>query len=168
LLQGALDAFVSKLSFDARTGTLSLAYSTYLGGSGNDGAAGIAVDARGNAYVTGETASPDFPLAHPLPTNSVLQGRADAFVSKLSFDARTDTLSLAYSIYLGGSGVDFSDAIAVDAWGNAYVTGRTDSIDFPLAHPLRANSVLRGFDEDAFVAKIGTLWFEDRDDDDGR
>jgi Beta-propeller repeat len=75
---------------------------------------------------------------------------------------------LVYSTYLGATGFDEGHAIAVDAWGNAYVTGRTDSIDFPLAHPLRANSVLRGFDEDAFVAKIGTLWFEDRDDDDGR
>ena len=65
----------------------------------------------------------------------------DAFVSKLSFDARTDTLALAYSTYLGGNDLDQGSGIAVDAWGNAYVAGSTDSSDFPLAHPLPANSV---------------------------
>jgi hypothetical protein len=95
----------------------------------------------------------DFPLAHPLPTNSVLRGFQDAFVSKLSFDARTATLELAYSTYLGGSTADTGYGIAVDAWGNAYVTGQTGSADFPLAHPLPTNSVYGGAG-DAFVVKI--------------
>jgi len=164
VFRGVDEAFVSKLSFDARTATLSLAYSTYLGGSGGDVGLGIAVDRWGNAYVTGQTQSADFPLAHPLLANSVFRGVDDAFVSKLSFDARTATLSLAYSTYLGGSDFDSGRGIAVDAWGNAYVTGQTRSVDFPLAHPLPANSVLRGGD-DAFVVKIRTLRFENKDRD---
>ena len=143
VFRGVQNAFVSKLSFDARTGTLSLAYSTYLGGSNFDSGQGIAVDARGNAYVTGLTESSDFPLAHPLPTNSVFRGVPNAFVSKLSLDARTGTLSLAYSTYLGGSVLDRGAGIAVDGWGNAYVTGNTESPDFPLAFPL-ATASLRG------------------------
>jgi Beta-propeller repeat len=169
ILRGFANAFVSQLSFDTRTATLSLAYSTYLGGSSNDFdyGNGIAVDSHGNAYVTGIAVSPDFPLAHPLPTNSGLLGGQDAFVSKLSFDARTATLSLAYSTYLGGSSFDFGSGIAVDARGNAYVVGVTDSSDFPLAHSL-PTSVSRG-SQSAFVAKIRTEPFgdKDRDVDDG-
>ena len=152
-LRGGQDAFVSKLSFDARTATLSLTYSTYLGGSGFDVGYGIAVDSHDNAYVTGVTQSSDFPLAHPLSTNSILRGSANAFVSKLSFDARTTTLSLAYSTYLGGSGYDYGNGIAEDAWGNAYVTGHAQASDFPLAHPLSTNSILRGLGN-AFVSKL--------------
>jgi hypothetical protein len=168
VLRGVGNAFVSKLSFDARTATLALAYSTYLGGSSSGGegdiGSGIAVDAWGNAYVTGLTQSSDFPLAHPLPTNSVLRAFENAFVSKLSFNARTGKLVLAYSTYLGGSSDDAGAGIAVDAWGNAYATGSTRSSDFPLAHPLPTNSVFRGSD-DAFVVKIRTLRFEDKDRD---
>jgi beta-propeller repeat-containing protein len=154
ILRGSVNAFVSKLSFDVRTDTLALIYSSYLGGSGDDDDGfGIAVDSRGDAYVTGETGSPDFPLAHPLPTNSGLRGFANAFVSKLSFDARSGVLALAYSSYLGGSGFERGNAIAVDDWGNAYVTGITSSPDFPLAHPLPTNNALRGT-EAAFVSKL--------------
>jgi Beta-propeller repeat len=153
-LQGGRDAFVSKLSFNNTTSTLSLAYSTYLGGSGGDYGFGIAVDASGNAYVTGITISPDFPTVHPLPApNNALQGGVDAFVSKLSFDSASSTLSLAYSTYLGSGGED-GFGIAVDASGNAYVTGETSSSDFPTVHPLPApNNALQG-GGDAFVAKI--------------
>ena len=144
-----------------------LGYSTYLGGSGFDIGRGIAVDAWGNAYVTGETQSADFPLAHSLLSNSVLRGSANAFVSKLSFDARPPTLTLAYSTYLGGSGLDRSLGIAADARGNAYVTGGTQSTDFPLVNPLPApNNALQG--QDAFVAKIRMLRFQDRDADENR
>jgi hypothetical protein len=158
VLRGSADAFVSKLSFDAKTATLTLTYSTYLGGSSFDAGNSIAVDARGNAYVTGQTDSADFPLAHPLATNGVLQRSAKAFVSKLSFDDRTATLTLAYSTYLGGSRGDQGDGIAVDARGNVYVTGTTNSADFPLAHPLATNSALRG-SANAFVSKLS---FDDR------
>ncbi len=144
ILRGLGNAFVSKLSFDKRTSTLSMAYSTYLGGGAYDIGSGIAVDTWGNAYVTGRTQSSDFPLEHPLPTNSLLRGVENAFVSKLAFDTRTATLSLAYSTYLGGSFYDDGYGIAVDARGNAYVTGSATSSDFPLAHALPSNSALQG------------------------
>ena len=157
-LQGGSDAFVSKLTFDSTTGTLSLAYSVYLGGSINDEGNGIAVDSSGNAYVTGDTGSPDFPLVHSLPApNNALKGSLNAFVSKLSFDSVTSTLFLAYSTYLGGRGGTFGDSgsgIAVDSAGNAYVTGSTGSPDFPLLHSLPApNNALQGV-RDAFVSKL--------------
>ena len=154
-LQGSQDAFVSKLRFDERSGTLALAYSTYLGGSSIDSGQGIAVDLFGNAYVTGDTQSRDFPLVRPLPApNNALQGSDDAFVSKLRFEAWTGTLSLAYSLYLGGSGFDQGIAITVDRAGSAYVAGWTQSSNFPLVHPLAApNNAYQGYD-DVFLTKI--------------
>src|SRR6202022_3421923 len=104
---------VSKLTFDGRTATLTLAYSTYLGGTGGDRGDGIAVDARGNAYVTGTTNSTDFPLAHPLAGHMALRGSGNPFASKLGFDVKTATLSLIYSTYLGGSDLDRGNGIAV-------------------------------------------------------
>jgi hypothetical protein len=167
-LRGFQNAFVSKLSFNDRNPTLALAFSTYLGGSGFlDAGNGIAVDARGNAYVTGTTNSADFPLAHPLTINRIFQGFDDAFVSKLSFDNRTAKLKLAYSTYLGGSSFDAGDGIAVDARGNAYVTGGTQSTDFPLVHPLPApHNALKG--QDTFVAKIRMERRRDGDSDEDR
>ena len=115
-------AFVTKLN---PTGS-GLVYSTYLGGSGGETGNAIAVDAAGSAYVTGYTYSMDFPTTpgafHPTP--GVV---ADAFVTKLNLDGS----GLAYSTYLGGSGGDAGYAIAVDAGGNAYVTGSTGSVNFP-------------------------------------
>ena len=106
LCEGAADAFVSKLSFDARPARsrwstpLTWAAAARLT-TGN----GIAVDSR-QRLRDRDHHSPDFPLAHPLPTNTPYQGSQNAFVSKLSFDARAATLTLAYSTYLGGSGSD--------------------------------------------------------------
>jgi len=139
---GVSDAFVSKL--DA-TGS-ALLYSTYLGGSGRDGGSGIAVDADGSAYVTGQTTSTDFPTVNPLQAAS--GGGADAFVSKL--DAAGS--ALVYSTYLGGSGGDGGAGIAVDAAGSAYVSGSTSSTNFPTANPLQAAS--GGGLTDAFVSKL--------------
>jgi hypothetical protein len=154
-LQGNQNAFVSKISFDSATSRLSLAYSAYLGGSGGDTGTGIAADADGNAYVTGFTGSANFPVVHSLPApNNGLQGASTAFVSKLSFDSATSTLSLAYSSYLGGSGGDSGAGIAVDAQGNAYVTGQTGSLNFPTVHPLSTpKSALQG-GQYAFVSKL--------------
>ena len=144
-------AFVSKLSFSGST--LSLAYSTYLGGSRPDEGNAIAVDSSGNAYVTGLTESTDFPTVNPLAApNNALQGFVNAFVSKLSFSG--STLSLAYSTYLGGSHIDEGLGIAVDSTGNAYVTGFTQSANFPMVNPLPApNNALQGF-QNAFVSKL--------------
>ncbi len=104
------------------TGT-SLLYSTYLGGSVQDGGNAIAVDSSGNAYVTGFTQSADFPTANPLQAS--LAGKNNAFVAKLNPTGS----ALVYSTYLGGNDQTYTDAglgIAVDSSGNAYVTGQTD------------------------------------------
>jgi len=106
----------------------ALVYSTYLGGSGRDEGSGIALDASGNFYVTGETSSSDFPVKAPFQLH---KGGNDAFVAKLNpngFGAE----SLVYSTYLGGgTGQDYRTSIAVDSVGDAYVTGITHSADFP-------------------------------------
>jgi hypothetical protein len=137
---GGNDVFVAKLN-SAGTG---LVYCTYLGGSGDDQAYGIAVDATGAAYVTGATESHDFPVVHPLQSN--LAGGRNAFVLKLSPAGN----SLAYSTYLGGSSSDSGNGIAVDATGAAYVVGDTTSLNFPASGWQRAN---RG-GQDAFAAKV--------------
>jgi hypothetical protein len=118
---GAADAFVTKLSPAG-----SIIWSTYYGGSGHEQARGIAVDAHGDAYITGVTDSANLPRDN---NNYSLQAEkgstsfTDAFVAKLSADG-TDLL---YSTYLGGWRPDTGDAIAVDAQGSAYVTGNTGS-----------------------------------------
>ena len=135
------DAFVTKLNAAGS----ALVYSTYLGGSGHDVAFGIAVDTSGNAYLTGFTNSSDFPTASPFQAANA--GGDDAFVTKLNAAGS----ALVYSTYLGGSGRDFGFDIAVDTSGNAYLTGFTDSSDFPTASPFQAANA---GDFDAFVAKI--------------
>jgi len=114
-------AFVTKLS-----PTLTMVYSTYLGGSGSETGNGIAVDSSGAAYVTGETSSTDFPTLGALQSGFG-GGAGDAFLTKLNANGQT----LVYSTYLGGSGEDAGYGIAVDAGNNAYVTGTTASTDFP-------------------------------------
>ena len=144
---GNEDAFVAKLN---PTGS-ALVYSTYLGGSGLDQGNGIAVDSSGNAYVTGYTGSTDFPTMTPLQPANSSGGDYDAFVAKLNPTGS----ALVYSTYLGGSGWDFGQGIAVDSSGNAYVTGTTQSTDFPTKNPLQqANGA--GDGQNAFVAKLNT------------
>ena len=126
-----------------------LSWSTYLGGNGEDIGRGIAVDASGNAYVTGSTTSTDFPTRNPL--QPVYRGGGDflgdVFVTKVNAAGT----ALLYSTYLGGAGEDNGLSIAVDASGNAYVTGDTSSPDFPTRNPLQSS--LNGR-EDAFIAKL--------------
>ena len=123
-----------------------LSYSTYLGGSGADLGYGIAVDSSGNAYVTGRTFSSDFPTASPLqPANA---GINDAFVAKFNASGT----ALIYSTYLGGTGHDAGRGISVDSLGNAYVTGETDSTDFPTANPFQP--AFAGGLWDGFVTKL--------------
>jgi len=105
-----------------------LLYSTYLGGNGRDGAAGIAVDTSGNAFVTGETTSTNFPTTTGV-FQPALAGSGNVFVTKLN---ATGT-ALVYSTYLGGTGIeDVGKAIALDSSGNAYITGLTYSANFPI------------------------------------
>jgi hypothetical protein len=127
-----------------------LAYSTYLGGSNDDYGNAIAVDSSGNAYVTGQTLSTDFPTVNALQATcaSCSSGLIDAFVAKLNSAGS----ALVYSTYLGGSGVDGANGIAVDSSGNAYVTGSTNSTDFPIANssPFNPGGCVGG----AFVSKL--------------
>jgi len=127
------DAFATKFNSNG-----TLAYSTYLGGSGDDVGHGIAVDTSGSAYITGETTSANFPTAHAIQSS---KGgfSSDAFVTKLNSLGS----GLVYSTYLGGDDVDVGRSIAVDSSGNAYVTGTTGSFDFPLiAGALKTRSPL--------------------------
>src|SRR3989441_149346 len=118
---GISDAFVTKLN----AAGAALVYSTYLGGTGDEDGFGIAVDAAGHAYVAGITFSPDFPTTARAFQPSSPGG--DAFVTKLN----PSGAALVYSTYLGGTGSDLGFGIAVDSFGNAYVTGQTFSSDFP-------------------------------------
>jgi len=125
-----------------------LLYSTYLGGPGSEGGQGIAVDGAGNAYLTGSTNSTNFPTT-PGAFDTTANGNGDAFVTKLN---PTGSAPLVYSTYLGGSGLDQGFGIAVDAAGNAYVTGQTSSTNFPTT-PGAFDTTHNGF-ADAFVTKL--------------
>lgn len=150
-LNGSFDIFVTKVN----VGGTGLSYSTYLGGSGSDIGNGVAADGSGNAYVTGQTRSTDF------PTVSAIQGthgdggtNNDAFVVKLNAGGA----GLGYSTYLGGTSSDVGAGIAVDSLGGAYVTGSTSSVNFPTVGPIQAAG---GGGTDAFVTKVnaaGTSW----------
>jgi hypothetical protein len=144
--QGAVDAFVAKLDTNA-SGAASLLYSTYLGGSSNDYGSGIAIDSSGNAYVTGSTRSRDFPTSwRPLQSDYF-----DAFVAKFSTE-ESGQAHLTYSTCLGGSINDGGRDIAVDSSGIAYVTGVTESTNFPTRNQYQK---YQG-GKDAFVAKLDT------------
>jgi hypothetical protein len=139
---GLSDAFVTVIKPDGS----GYIYSTFLGGSGSDAGSSIAIDSSGSAYVTGSTASPDFPLKSSFQT-TFGGGNTDAFVTKLN-PAGT---ALVYSTYLGGNVDDAGKGISVDAAGNAYVTGQTNSTTFPMATPTQ--STLKG-GYDAFVSEF--------------
>jgi hypothetical protein len=122
-----------------------LVYSTYLGGSQIDASNGIAVDSAGNAYVTGQTESTDFPAENAYMTDPG-DSKYDAFVTKLSASGN----ALVYSTYLGGNDFDEGNGIAVDDAGIAFVTGRTNSTDFPLMNAYMSHAG----DADVFVTKL--------------
>ena len=127
-----------------------LSWATYLGRSGDDGGGGIAIDVSGNAYVTGGTSSSGFPGTAGSPIQSTFGGNRDVFVAKLNAAGT----ALLYSTYLGGNGKDDGFGIAVDAAGNAYVTGDTRSSDFPGTAGSLIQSMYGGGDYDAFVTKL--------------
>jgi hypothetical protein len=138
VLQGASDAFVTKVSPSG-----VFLYSTYVGCNGSDQGTGIAVDQTGSAYITGTTNSIDCPNE-----NNVLAGGMDAFVAKLNPAGS----AVVYWHYIGGSGDEgASPAIAVDAAGDAYVTGETGSVDFPVVGGIQPTF---GGTSDAFVTKL--------------
>ncbi len=144
-LGGGRDAFVSKISADGS----QLLYSTYLGGSGDELTYGssIAVDGDGDAYVTGDTRSDDFPTANALQGN-LGRGGLSAFITELSPDGGT----LVFSTYFGGSNFEVGDDIGVDPWGNIYVVGETGSRDLPTVNAIQP--AYGGGISDAFVAEL--------------
>jgi uncharacterized protein (TIGR03437 family) len=135
------DAFVAKLN----PAGSALVYSSYLGGSGDDGATGIAIDSAGNAYLSGVTFSANFPVAVPIQSNN--RGSADAFVAKLASNGGT----LLYSTYLGGGGDDFGTGIALDTQGGVNLTGFTGSPNFPV---VSAAQRIFGGRIDAFLTRL--------------
>jgi hypothetical protein len=144
-IAGPCNAFIARLSSDGNT----LLFGTYLGGSGASVAypetgQGIALDSEGDAYVAGVTSSTDFPLFKAVQPQ--LLGFTDAFVTKVSSSG-----TLQYSTYMGGSGVDVGNAIAVDSSGAAYVVGYTYSTDFPVTAGIQ---IVNGGGCDAFLFKL--------------
>jgi hypothetical protein len=142
-LNGGEDVFVAKLN---PTGS-ALLYSTYVGGASSDSASKIAIDSSGSAYITGTTASSDFP-ATPGAFDTTYNGNQDAFVAKLNA-AGSDLL---YATFLGGAEQDAGMAIALDLSGNAYVAGWTVSPGFPIT-PVAFDTTFKGV-TDAFAAKL--------------
>ena len=151
------DAFVAKFDNAGQ----NLIYFTYLGGSGDDAAYGLAVDAAGDAYIAGATDSTNFPIRNGIYSN--ISGSlntqlglypADAFVAELDPGGS----NLVYSTYLGGESADAAYGVAVDLAGNAYVTGFTYSTNFPVTNALQSHLACTNtvyFNANAFVAKIG-------------
>ncbi len=147
---GQFDAFVAKLNPQGS----GLVYASFLGGTGNDLGSSIAVDGAGNAYVTGATLSPNFPVTRGAfdtrcgSDGTCNAGFSDAFLTQVNAAGS----ALLYSTFLGGSLIDAGRGVAVDAFGKVYVTGSTTSGDFPTTSG--AFQTTFGGGADAFVAKI--------------
>lgn len=137
---GSSDAFLARMSLDGQ----ALVYSSYLGGSGADTCYDLAIDQTGRAYITGSTASADFPLQNPLQSD--LLGSSDAFVARFNPAGS----ALEYSTYLGGGSYDYGYGIAVNDSGEAYLAGSTLSTNFPLQDHLQ----FYAGNGDAFAAKL--------------
>jgi hypothetical protein len=140
---GDTDAFVTMVRYDGE----AVIYSTYLGGNNFDVGNGIAVDTSGDAYVTGSTSSANFPISSSTVFQPTFGGNTDAFVAKLDPSGS----QLLYSSYLGGGDVDYGLGIALDQFGNTYVTGYTQSTNFPTVNPIQSGNAGNG---DAFVAEV--------------
>jgi hypothetical protein len=143
------DAFVTKLN---ATGS-ALLYSTVIGGSNGEGAAGLALDAADNAWVTGGTGSPDFPTT-PDAFDRSHNGSGDVFVTALNSTGS----AIVYSTFLGAASSETGSDIALDSAGAAYITGRTISVDFPTtqgAFDVTFHGDPAIFWADGFVAKFG-------------
>ena len=135
-------SFLTKLD---PTGTVLLS-SSFIGGNGADEARGLAIDASGNAYITGVTRSTNF------PTVNAIQGTLNGESRRVrAEDLRPTAAVLLFSTYLGGSGLDEGAGVAIDAARNVYVTGTTRSADFPTASPRQA---AHAGHIDAFVSKL--------------
>lgn len=141
--RGVDDAFILQLNSSGN----GLVFSTYLGGGGMDEADSIALDNQGNVYVTGYTASANFPTHQAW--DSTFNGATDAFVTKLN----PSGTAWVYSTFLGGSSTDSGASIAVDSAGSAYVAGETNSGNFPTHNPYQASN--HG-SQDLFITKLNS------------
>ncbi|MGH9280672.1 MAG: SBBP repeat-containing protein, partial [Acidimicrobiales bacterium] len=143
------DAFI----FKVESSLTSLAWSTYMGGGGDDHATDVAVDREGNVYLTGDTKSINFPVSRPFQPAPGGSGAgaggsfADAFVGKI----KPDGSGLIFGSFIGGSDSDKGSGIAVDGEGNVFVTGNTGSANFPVVSAAQAK---KDGDFDAFVLKV--------------
>ena len=144
---GNLDGFVFELSSSGGT----LIYSTYLGGTGDDVANGLALDGNGNTYIVGSTSSTNFPISLRAIQTS-LNGASNGFVTELN---STGSAPVVYSTFLGGGNGDLATAVAVDSSGNAYVTGITYNSGFPVQNAFqKACGSCTGGMSNAFVSVI--------------
>jgi hypothetical protein len=143
-LASTIDAFVAKFNPSGS----AIHYSTYLGGSADELAVGIAVDAQGNAYITGQTRSTDFPTLDAMQPMPDSLAPADGFVSRLN----TDGSGFVHSTYLGGSNPDTCSDITLDARGDIYVAGSTNSVDLPTSR--EAFQKAFAGEADALIIKI--------------
>jgi len=134
LLGGATHVFVAKLD---PTGS-NLVYADYIGGNSQDYGDALVLDSLNNVYVTGSTASSDFPLVNPY--QGTYPGSFNAFLTKISADGS----SLLYSTYLGGNGSDVPAGIAADNLGDVFVAGNTSSTNFPVANAYQATALPNG------------------------
>ena len=139
--KGSVDAFVMKFDGDGQA-----LFSTFFGGSGNDRGWGLDLDADGNIYITGTTDSDDLPLQNAFQATRA--GEEDGFLARLSADGQT----LLFSSYFGGSGNDTPNDVAVDEAGQAYLTGTTQSTNFPISNAFQPT--YGGGVEDGFALKI--------------
>lgn len=143
---GTRDAFLTKIN----SGGTAITYSTYLGGSGDDVAGAVEVDASGNVYLHGSTASSNFPVTTGVAQTS-LAGSNDTWVAKVNSAGS----ALTWSTYLGGTGNDLGSALAVDSSGSVHVTGSTTSTSFPGVSGSSLQSANGGGD-DAYVTKLNS------------
>jgi hypothetical protein len=144
---GSYDVFVTKLN---STGT-GLIYSTYIGGSGDDYGYAIAIDGSGNAYITGKTESNNYDITPGAFQTSYGGGIRDVFVTKLN----SMGTGLIYSTYIGGTGVDIGNGIAIDGSSNAYITGETESNNYDIT-PGAFQTSYGGGIRDVFVTKLNS------------
>jgi hypothetical protein len=149
-LRGERDIFITKLD-TAKSGTSSLIYSTYLGGEGRDYGYGIAVDGTGSAYVTGGTWSSDFPTRNPYQASHGGHD-FDAFIAKVD-TTKNGASSFIYSTYLGGELDELGYGIAVDGTGCAYITGLTESSNFPTLNEYQTYQGSSSY-YNAFITKL--------------
>jgi Beta-propeller repeat len=153
-------AFVTRLS-PALAGAAQLVYSSYLGGSGiEDEGHGIAIDGSGDAFITGETFSTDFPTMNPIQA-ALASSASNAFLTEINTGATTGPTSLVFSTFLGGTGAgngnfpfgDIALGIALDSSSNAYIVGTTSSQDFP-TQGTTVSPCTKNNDSEAFLSEI--------------